>query len=255
MIPLLEPIFRGDWAPLGEALVCGPPPAGALRVHDLVHDGERLLALLARHARHRGVTGPDLRPATSVWVLDYLGVLLPPVVSAASVLQHGFPVRADEMWVQLDAGGTPRAFGVPHEGRPLHGTCTMARHGALVDGHLGPLFDTIARLTRVARKILWGNAARQLDAIFEQALRLPGVPASVKADRDGLLAHGHLPDGRPNPMHGSQRVVPRSVAVPEGPVRLHRQCCLYHLLPREGYCGACPLAPHHQPVKDAAPSS
>jgi hypothetical protein len=29
-------------------------------------------------------------------------------------------------------------------------------------------------------------------------------------------------------------------------VKLHRQCCLFHLLPREGYCGACPLSPAHR---------
>ena len=63
MIPLLEPLFRGAWKPLGEALVCAPPPAGAIHVQDLVQDGARLLAVLAHHARHRGVTGHDLRPA------------------------------------------------------------------------------------------------------------------------------------------------------------------------------------------------
>ena len=249
MIPMLEPLFRGDWAPLGEALVCGDAPAGALPVQVLVRDEARLHEVMANHARHRGVTGADLRAPASAWVLDYLGVLLPPVVSAASVLQHGFPVQAEQMWVQLDTRGSAHTFGVPHEGRPQPGAGTAARYEALLEGHLGPLFEAVARHTRVARKILWGSTARRLDAIWEQALRLPGVPASVEADRDALLAHAHLPDGRPNPMHGARRVV----SFPEGPVRLHRQCCLYYLLPHEGYCGACPLAPHHQLARDTTP--
>ena len=51
MIPLLEPLFRGAWKPLGEALVCAPPPAGAIHVQDLVQ--AILLALDAPRARQQ----------------------------------------------------------------------------------------------------------------------------------------------------------------------------------------------------------
>lgn len=254
MIPLLEPIFKGDWATLGDALACAHtlPPQG-VPVAALLSEPGRLGAILRQHARHLGVAGQDLRPAASAWSLAYLEVLLPPMVAAASVLQHVFPAQAACISVLLGDDAAPRGFCIPHEGQPLPGTDTAMRFELLLDGHLEPLFMAIGQHSRLPGKILWGNLARCLDKLFEHALRLTGHAAHVARDRDHLLHLARWPGGRANPLHAPQRMVagPGAAAA----VKLHRQCCLTYLLPGQGYCGACPLVPRHLPVKASAPST
>ncbi|MDQ0590043.1 siderophore-iron reductase FhuF [Variovorax paradoxus] len=253
MIPLLAPIFRGELAPLGEGLQCAPaPPADAMRVADLLQPGPRLGEVLRRHARFRGDAGSDLRAVASVWSLRYLEVLLPPVVAGASVLQHVFPVSAAQVWVRLDGNGDVLGFHIVELGESRHGAATSERYGPLLWRHLAPLFAELTRLTPLAPKILWGNAARRLEPILQQGLQLTGGSATIAQDQAHLLHTAAWPEAADglNPLHGRQREVPwhhegRTVAM-----KLHRHCCLYHLLPGEGYCGACPLAPQHRRGND-----
>jgi ferric iron reductase protein FhuF len=251
MIPLLAPIFRGELAPLGEALQCAQaPPADAVRVADLLHtaSGLRLGDVLRRHARFRHCGGSDLRAVASVWSLRYLDVLLPPVVAGASMLQHVFPVSAAQTWVRLDGNGDAVSFHICELGESMHGAATSERYDALLWQHLAPLFAELTRLTRVAPKILWGNLARRLEPILQQGLALSGGSAAIAQDQGHLLHTVSWPravDGI-NPLHGRRREVLQRHEGRELPVKLHRQCCLYHLLPGEGYCGACPLAPQHR---------
>lgn len=247
MIALLEPIFQGDWAQYGETLVCAArPPARDLHVADLLCDPRLLAGVLRRHARHLGAE--DLRPVASAWSLSYLWALLPPVVAAASVLQHGFPVAPEQMSVTLNDDGEPVCFYIPDEGAPLAGTDTVTRYGPLLRQHLQPLFIELSRQTRLATKILWGNAARYLEPILEQAL-LSGPAPEITQDLDQLLRQRTWPDGRANPLFIRQREVVRLEGGKPATLKLHRQCCLYHLLPDEGYCGACPLAPEHRTIR------
>ncbi|MCT8179005.1 siderophore-iron reductase FhuF [Variovorax sp. Varisp41] len=251
MLALLKPFFQGQFAPMGERLQCADAiPPGALRVDSLLH-GDVLRALMQRQAAVRQVAGPDLRAVASAWVLDYLGALLPPVVAAATVVQHVFPMDAAEVWVRLDAGGGPIDFHLREIGMPLPGADTAQRYEALLWRHLHPLFEALCALTKVAPKILWGDVARVLEPILAQAHALTGGMARVAEDREHLLCATRWPRAPEslqgaNPMHGRQRVLPRPAGDPRPPLRLHRQCCLYHLLPGEEHCGACPLAPRHR---------
>lgn len=242
MISLLEPIFRGELAPLGERLVCAQDlPSHALRVTDLASSNELLGGVLRRHAKFRRVEGNDLRAVASAWSLTYLSVLLPPVVAAASVLQHGFPVAAMQMWVQFDSRGAPSFFQIRELGLPMHGSDTAQRYAPLLWHHLAPLFAAVAGLTRLAPKILWGNVARVLEPILDQAVALTGGAASIAQDHAHLLQSAVWPQAATNPLHGLQREVVRWRGGDPVPLKLHRQCCLNHLLPGETACGACPL--------------
>lgn len=255
MIPLLEPVFRGALAPIGERLQCAAtPPPDAVRIEDLLQP-DALLALLHRQARFRRSTGDDLRAVASAWTLEYLGALLPPVVAAASVLQHVFPMAASQVRVQLDSAGHPLVFHIRGLGESRIGGSTAQRYGPLLWLHLQPLFTALGELTRVAPKILWGNAARSLEPIFDQAVALTGGAPTILRDREQLLqSPGWPPEDngppRANPLHGRQRVIQRLQDGRPAPLKLHRQCCLYHLLPGEPHCGACPLAPLHRPGTD-----
>lgn len=250
MIPLLAPIFRGELASLGEGLQCAEcVPADALRVADLLQPAGRPLAeVLQRYAASRGSTADDLRPVASAWSLEYLTMLLPPVVAAASMLQHVFPVAAEETWVRLDRHGAPAGFHVRALGASRQGTDTALRYAPLLWGHLAPLFDALSGLTRIAPKILWGNTARHLEYLLDTGVQLTGGAPSVAQDRAWLLHSAAWPSlPGVNPLYGRQREVIRLHDNLRVPMKLHRQCCLRHLLPGEGYCGACPLAPQHRP--------
>jgi len=247
VIALLEPLFRGELAPIGERLVCAPEvPCEALRVSDLVKSEALLADVLNRHAAVHRVTDGDLRAVASAWSLEYLSVLLPPLVAGASVFHHGFPAAASQMWVRFDGRGEPVDFHVRELGVPQHGADTAQRYAPLLWQHLSPLFSAIARLTRIAPKILWGNAARILEPILDRGVALTGGVASLVRDREHLLHAATWAHGAANPLHGRQREVVRPQDGRAVRVKLHRQCCLNHLLPGEGYCSICPLAPQHR---------
>lgn len=244
MIPLLAPIFQAEWAAIGEALQCSPQrPADAVLLADLLAQPELLADVLRRQARHRRVAGQDLRAVASAWSRDYLTALLPPVVAAASLLQHRFDVRAGHIAVRFDEHGVATDFHITQEGQALPGSSTEARYASLLQEHLDPLFAALHRYTRIAPKILWGNVARDLESILDQAIQLAGPLPGLAEDRAALLERAVWPSGRDNPMHVRQREIAQLAS---GPMVLHRQCCLLYLLPDEGYCGACPLDPLHR---------
>lgn len=251
MIPLLAPVFQGDWAPYGETLACvAQPPQDALQVADLLRAPPLLADVLRRHAQHLGTR--DLRPVASAWSLDYLWALLPPAVAAASLLQHEFPLHPDSMWLTLDKGAQPLRFTIADEGRPRPGSTTAARYDMLLGAHLQPLFAALGAAAGLAPRVLWGNAARYLDTLLEQIVMLAGDAPRVAEDREQLLGLPTWPDGRRNLLYGQRRVIMRIENGRAIPIKLHRQCCLYHRLPGREFCGACPLAPEHCRVSDIA---
>jgi len=249
MIPLLAPIFRNEWAACGETLACAPQaPAGAAWVADLIADPQLLATLLQQHAFHWRLRNADLRPVASAWSLHYLSALLPPVAGAASLLRHVFPMAPTQVWLTFTDGAIPQRFHITHEGRTLPEADTAARYETLLHEHLTPLFTQLTRLTRIAPKILWGNVARCLEPVLEQGLALSGHAPEIAKDLQHLL---HQPrwHGHDNPMFTVQRRVAQMRNGIPAPLALHRQCCLYYLLPEEGYCGACPLRPEFRKVQ------
>jgi ferric iron reductase protein FhuF len=255
VIPLLAPIFRGELAPLGERLACADTvPADAVCVSDLVGSRARLLDVLQLQARFRHSTGDDLRAVASAWTLDYLEALLPPVVAAASVLHHVFPVEAAQIWLRLDARGGPVSFHIRQLGTARPDTRTAERYAPLLQHHLAPLFSALSSLTRLAPKILWGNAARHLEPILGQALALTGGSEPIAQDIAYLLQSATWPhaaeaeagEQRTNPLFGRQREIRLVHEGRHTSFRLHRQCCLYYLLPHETHCNACPLSPAYR---------
>jgi ferric iron reductase protein FhuF len=246
MIAILEPIFREDWAACGETLIGGAepwtrPPWRAAKLAEFLADAERLDDALARYGQRLGC--PDPRPVASAWVLDYCWALLPPVVAGASVLRHRLPVAADEIELALDQHGGPMAFRIPHLGASLADGATEDRYAPLLWAHLAPLVERLAQRGRVSPRLLWGNIARRLEGILEQAVLLTGGAAHVAADRSILLDRPAWPDGRPNPLFGKRRRVAKTVHGEPADIILHRQCCLYYRLPGQDYCQACPVAP------------
>lgn len=233
MIPVLQPIFQNEWISYGETIVHGPLPKEyaqhqVILLEEFLSDSTLLTDTLIRYGQN--LKCRDLLPVASAWTLDYFSALLPPVVAANSVLHHGFPVSATEIRIVLDAHGAPVAFQVPHEGESLEGQVATQRYAVLVWKHLEPLIDKLVLHTPARSRLLWNNAARYFNEVLEQAAHLGINQPGIINDQDTLLRQPHWPDGRFNPLYGK---LPTNN-------RLHRQCCLYYLLPDQNYCRACP---------------
>lgn len=132
-------------------------------------------------------------------------------------------------------------------GESLPSASTAQRYAPLLRQHLAPLVGALSEAARVAPKILWGNVARHFEHLLDNGVALTGDAPCVVQDRAWLLhsATWPAPPGV-NPLYGRQREVVRLHGDRAVPMKLHRQCCLYHQLPGEDYCGACPLAPQHR---------
>lgn len=254
MIPLLQTLFPGELSEYGENLVCSPAPATAVPIIELIEDHHHLENILRRQASRLDAPLNDLRAVASVWSLGYLWTLLPAAVVPLSVLGHVFPLRADQMLVQLDIQGNPSRFYIVDEGHGSPERPTQARYEALLLCHLQPLIESITELTGLSRKVLWGNAARYLEVILDQAALLDKGNQRLLNDRTVLLQTPLWPDGARNPLYAKQREVMLYANGHHESVRLHRRCCLNFRLPNEIYCGACPLAPQfrHIALKEKA---
>jgi ferric iron reductase protein FhuF len=244
MIPLLTPLFRDEWAPYGEALTCAPARAGALRLSEFLENPAAADEILEQYARNVGSS--DRRPVAAAWALDYFTALLPPVVAAASVLHRVFPIDARQVTITFDPAGAPTQFHIPDEGVALPAASTSARYATLLWEHLELLIACLADWGGVSRRLLWGNVARRLEGTLEQiellTRDLPAIHEGVLADRQALL---HQPTwlARRNPLFMRVRRTCHWHAGQPHEVRLHRQCCLYYLLPGHDFCAPCPLAP------------
>lgn len=248
MIPLLAPLFEGEWAAFGDGLSCAPAPPGAVRLDRLLADPQGIPALLGAHGRHLGCE--DMRPVSVAWLLDYCWTLLPAFIAAATLLQQRLPLAPSLCWLALDADGHPVRLHLLDDGIALPGTEPAARYGELLRTHLPPLVAALARHGRVAERLLWGNVARRMEAVFEQVL--PAAGEAGRIDAEALLGSACWPDGSPNPLHGRMRSISRDAGGRATRVVLHRECCLCYLLPEEDYCAACPLAPANRSVRKAA---
>lgn len=246
MIELLKPIFRGSLAAYGEGLICSdPPPSGTVRLAGLLDTPDALGVLLSRQALLLGTS--DLRPVASSWMLRYSALLLPPIVVATTLLKHVFPIDAMAISIELDCEENPRKFFISHPGRGASGWDTASRYASLIDAHLTPLVMRLSEVSNLPAKILWGNVARRLDAILNQATAMAptaGLVTDISTDRNYLLQQQSWPYGRRNPLFGRQQTaLVKCADDQQTPILLHRQCCLLYLLPQEDYCGACPLSP------------
>ena len=241
MIALLEPIFRGPLAPYGAGLICSTPPASASTLTDLLEQPDLLRELLTCRARVLGTS--DYRPVASAWMLTYSMLLLPPVVAATTRLQHAFPLDPKEVALETSDDGNPQRFFIPNEGWSAAGQDTAARYASLIDTHLTPLISRLSEVSRLPRKVLWGNVARRLEFILDQAAALT-PSAEIEMDSNYLLQQPLWQD-RPNPLlqpakkpycrHWATGSRNRFACTGNAAFTIS---CLDH-----GYCGACPLSP------------
>jgi len=237
VIPALAPLFIGDFEHYRDVLVLPDDP----------REGVPILTFLTGHYLNDVLTGfgaayPDSDPRglASIWSKYYFIKLIPPVVAASLILDHRLPLQLDRLQLILDESGLPAAFKLPHSGQrwapaPVN---SFERFDGLLNHHLRPFIEALARHVRLSPKVLWSNAGNY----FEWLL---GVLANAMPHAD--LSHGrqllnarHLPDGRRNPLY--QPVLYLKV---DGQSELKRQrqvCCIRYRVDGLDYCSNCPLS-------------
>ncbi|MCW4116163.1 siderophore-iron reductase FhuF [Aurantimonas sp. MSK8Z-1] len=231
LVTLAGTIFVGERQHLADWFQVGVPPPGAIACVSL---GEEAV-LLPLLEVYRGQTYPadDGRAAASLWSQWYFGLLLSPLLllSAAAGCE-GLGAAADIAMVP-HATGRPERFvltrtqSLPSAVEPA----AWRRHAALIDGHLAPLIDALARAADLAPRLLWSNAAVAIDFVGSM---LTGTGAAQIAD---LCQAPCRPDGARNPLH--RPFGARQEAAGE---RLRRICCLRYRLEGVERCGTCPVA-------------
>jgi ferric iron reductase protein FhuF len=237
MIPALAPLFVGDFQHYRDVLVLADDPRVGVPLRTFL-TSEYLDDILGRLGT--AYPGSDPRGLASIWSKYYFIKLIPPVVAASLILDHRLPLHLDQLQLILDEGGLPAGFKLPDPGkRWMPGPAdAFERFGELLEHHLRPFIDIVARHVRLSPKVLWSNAG----IYFEWLL---GVLANAMPYAD--LTHGHqllsaqlLPDGRRNPLYQPVRYL--KVEGQESLKRQRRVCCIRYRVNGLEYCGNCPLS-------------
>jgi ferric iron reductase protein FhuF len=241
MIPALAPLFIADFQHYRDVLVLPDDPRAGVPLRTIL-TGDGLSDVLTRFGSAYPPSDP--RGLASLWSKHYFIKLIPPVVAASLILNHRLPLRLDHLQLILDDDGLPAAFKLPDPGQ--HWTPApvdaFARFDDVVEHHLRPFIDAIARTVRLSPNVLWSNAGNY----FEWLL---GVLASAMPHAD--LTHGHqllntqlLPDGRRNPLYQPVRYI--KVEGQDKPKRQRRVCCIRYRVSGVELCDNCPLL-HRRP--------
>lgn len=153
-----------------------PAADGWIRCADLIGDPDRLRREIDSTAAGRGTTDPQV--AASLYTQAY-AFRLPSIAVAAFALGLPVPTTAPELTaIRL---GRHR----PAEVAILDGTCTTVDANTFVtelfDAHFAPFVAAVRARTRVGERLLWGNVAASLAAIFRSVDVGPLGDVAVRA--------------------------------------------------------------------------
>ncbi|MCF7532576.1 siderophore-iron reductase FhuF [Pseudomonas petrae] len=237
MIPALAPLFIADFEHYRDVLVLPDDPLEGVPMRTFL-TGDYLDDVLTRF----GTAYPDSDPRglASIWSKHYFIKLIPPMVAASLILNQRLPLSLDHLQLILDDDGLPAGFKLPHSGQRWMPAPAdpFERFGELLDHHIRPFIEALARHVSLSPKVLWSNAGNY----FEWLL---GVLANAMPHAD--VSHGHqllnalyLPDGSRNPLFQPVRYI--KVDRQDELKRQRRVCCIRYRVNGLDYCGNCPLS-------------
>ncbi|MFC5993316.1 ATP-binding cassette domain-containing protein [Pseudonocardia hispaniensis] len=211
-------------------------PADWWPLAQLYRDGDEALAELVETVRRRlGTDEP--RVAVSVLQLGLAARLASPLLAG---LARGIVLDLDpaDVAVQSRFGeapglrcGRPGGWaGTDGQSGPEQADLLAAR---LVDAHLAPMVAALRRISPVAPRLLWGNAASALAG----ALRMLETHLGATAARRVRTVVEQLLD-RP-PLAGAGTLAGPGAS----PAFRRRSCCLYYRTAAGGHCADCALRP------------
>ena len=232
----LSQLYRGPLDFLTPPRIEATPGDDVIAASHLL-DPAYLDALLERYGAQYG--HGDRRAVASLWSKWHFAGLAAHGLATNLLLERDLPLGVDELHVVQTPEGQTAGFSLRHAGRPLAELDGLGRFATLLDGHLIPLIETLAKVSGASPKVFWSNAGSYVDYFAGAMADHPmGSPAAAEPGL-ALISTRHLPDGRRNPLYQAVRhVVP---ADPEAPTRMPKTCCIRYLLDDLGYCANCPL--------------
>lgn len=279
MIAALAPLLVGPLADWQDALVLTAGGRPVISLARLLDDDPGELARCIAHFGRNHPAG-DRRALASEWSKRYFVRLLPPVLAAALVLDHGLPLRAAGIDLVLDEDGAPFAFRLPGAGGAAEGgldsacgggsgsACTvpppggaLARLTPLIDDHLAPVIAALSAYSRLSPRVFWSNAGNYAEAVVRILADRGNEPADAADPRGAarvldVVDGPYRPDGKANPFFNTVRYRDVSDGLRRdrhagddlvmSPAvnrrwRQRRVCCVRYLLPGQPLCGNCPL--------------
>ncbi len=233
----LERLYRGPMAHLAAPRITSGPHASGMPAWQLL-DPATLEALLARFGARYG-TG-DRRAVASLWSKWHLSAVTAHGLAANLLLGRDLPLGLDDLHLEISAEGRTSGLVLRHAGRPLTELAHDSCFATLLDGHLTPLIEALARATGAAPRVFWSNAGNYFEHFAQALAEHPLATPEVTAPARQLLESRTLPDGRRNPLYRPVRYVEANET--GSPRRVRRLCCLRYLIDELGVCGNCPLA-------------
>jgi ferric iron reductase protein FhuF len=215
-----------------------PADEGWIRCADLVGDPERLRREIDATAAGRGTADPQV--AASLYAQAY-AFRVPSIAVAAYGL--GLPVPSAAPAVTAVRVGRHR----PAELAILDATCrTMGAAEVarmVVDEHLAPFVAAVRATTRIGERLLWGNVAASIAAVFRSVQGVgPGGDPDVRARAQKLFTAASRLDGL-----GGYTCLEVPGAL--GWYWDRTSCCLWYQTTSGAYCDDCSL---HDPSELAA---
>lgn len=232
----------------------GPAPAGTLRADTLATAPALAQALQDFQKQYPGA---DPRAVVSMWSQWYFALLAAPLTLIGLRQGRMPPVALSDVAVRLERGrpagmvllGAAPAPVPPQRPAAESQAATPApaptriadpfqRFAPLIDGHLTPLIHALRGVSSVSERLLWNNAAVQVEWVLRTASRVTTATgaARIAGIAQCLIDQPCRPDGSANPLYRPVR------PAPAGGTPVRRVCCLRYLLPGEPCCaGACPL--------------
>lgn len=177
---------------------------------------------------------PEAKPLESLWAQWYFGLLVPPMMLL--LLQHSAPLdpHIRQFKVRFHDSGRPEAFiyypklmsGETRNSTPLQ------RIVSLVERHLHPAVNAIARQGVLNAKLMWSNIGYVMHWYLGELRPLLG-DATFSQLEHALFFTAAFPNGQENPLY-------RTVLMRNGTIQ-RRTCCQRYKLPKMKECGDCPL--------------
>ncbi|MQT15085.1 siderophore-iron reductase FhuF [Segnochrobactrum spirostomi] len=236
----LEELFQGELEPYARMMLFSADPRGGLSCAAL-----RDPVVLDERLAHFGAAfpGADRRAVASFWSQYYFAVLTIPLGLSMVVLgRMPDPALETTDLVWDPSGGGPSAIRFRDErGTPERPVTDLFE--TMIEAHLAPMIAAIAAHAGLAPKLLWSNVAGYFEWIVQEMHRRRSelTLAARGAAIDEAVAFfdcAVLPSGTRNPLLKPVRYVEEGGEI----VRRRRICCLRHMLPGVGGCGAtCPV--------------
>ncbi|WP_130833894.1 siderophore-iron reductase FhuF [[Erwinia] mediterraneensis] len=175
----------------------------------------------------------EAKPLQSLWAQWYFGLILPPMMLALLQEPRALNCSPQHIHVEFHETGRPATFWIDvQEDEVARYLSATQRIDRLIQQHLIPVVDAIARHGDINSKLIWNNLGYgfwwflgELKSVLDDATLLQLEQA--------LFFSSRLLDGSDNPLYRTM--------IPRNGIMERRSCCQRYRIPDVARCGNCTL--------------